>query len=89
MRNTKTTEQRLKEIVEIYRELSIVGVKRSNTPELTEFFDDANDFVKNGTSSSRTLNLSAYDRRFEYQLSKYEGSKSYAVFRYVGNKKTE
>jgi hypothetical protein len=63
----KTQTERLKEMIELYKQLENVGIT-NQFEEMKKFYEDANTFVKEGTPITGAIPLASLQRVFYYEL---------------------
>jgi len=69
-RNTKTQNDRLCEVIGIYKKLTELGISEEVCPGISIFRKVANTFVKEGVSLSGKIKLTEIERELHYLLSK-------------------
>lgn len=83
MKNKKSLESRQKEINDMKKKLSDLGIT-SEIEGISEFYKRLKDF-EDGYSSSGVINLYGYKRRLEFKLSMNMSINSTLVLRYDDN----
>jgi hypothetical protein len=67
MTKQKTSEERLKECLELRKQINRLGVEV--LPEIESLFPIMNDFIRNGTSASGKIQIPSISRVAEYLFS--------------------
>lgn len=79
----KSITDRIEEVKLIYEKLTSLGLNTGICPDIQEFKDIANVFVKEGLSSSGKINLQDIDRELIYIFSNKSHIISSVILKYI------
>lgn len=82
-RKEKTQEERLKEMLELYRQLQTLGIEKQ-FEEVEEFYTAANEFIRNKQSAYGKIRLPMMQRELHYELILHHPKPSHILLKYVG-----
>lgn len=83
VRKEKTLEERVQEMVELYRQLQNLGIHRQ-FEDIEEFYTAANHFIRNKQSASGKIRLPMMQRELQYELILYHPRPSNILLKYTG-----
>lgn len=78
---TKSQEDRLKEVIDLYAKLKDLGLSDDVCPALKKFREVANTFVREGYSSEGKIKLEEIERSLCYRMSMQSHIDSYVVLK--------
>jgi hypothetical protein len=77
----KPVDVRLKEMLDVYKELDKHHITEYNCLGIGEFKELANAFIKDGTEAKGVIQIEEIDRNLEYSLINFVGVASVVVLR--------
>lgn len=83
MKKEKTLSERLREMLELYRQLENIGIHKGLLDEMNEFYEDANQFVKHKIEKVGMIGISSINRILYYELILYGPKPSNILLKHI------
>lgn len=78
----KSTEDRLKETIDLMKKLKDLGLTKMSCPDLQQFLEACNRYVREGTSEKGRVKLTGTKRILNFTLIASDGVESHAFLEF-------